>query len=47
MELYHKDSFSGEILPVVIVGKNQRYIFVVFKLYVHLFHKLLMHFLHA
>lgn len=29
MELYNKDTFSEDILPVVIVGKSQHYIFVV------------------
>lgn len=34
MELYNKGTFSEDILPVVIIGKSQHYVFVVFKLYV-------------
>jgi len=29
MEMYNKDTFSEDILPVVIIGKSQHYIFVV------------------
>lgn len=32
MELHNKDTFSEDILPVVIVGKSWHYIFVVFEL---------------
>lgn len=32
MELYNKGTFSEDILPVVIIGKSQHYVFVVFKL---------------
>lgn len=38
MELYNKDTFSEDILPVVIVGKSCQYIFVV-----HEHSQLLMH----
>lgn len=31
MELYNKGTFSEDILPVVIIGKSQHYILVVFR----------------